>query len=227
MEIANILGDHSYVCARHFQLEDIIVHPSVCRLTPNAVPSVFNNYPTELPRQFFKKICQAAQSTSPEFRIMDVDSKLQRTKVFDDSTDRYLQEVTIYESYNEESFKPVAYETDPSHSSIINDVCVESRRSYLVVNKGTNTRLKCTGISNGKLQHNKLRKKLRLLQLRYKNIRDRLSEIEAKHKLYNISSLEKDAENKNEEAIFLLEMLRSYTLFENTRNEILASRKNS
>lgn len=234
MEITNILGDHSYVCARHFQPEDIIVHPNVCRLTANAVPSIFNDYPTELPRQFFKKICQTARSIGPDSGILNADNAVEQTDSDNGFDNCVLQEVTIYEPYEEDSVRtevinvPPAHESYLSHSSeLLGDGCSQSGRSYLVVSRGTNTKLKYTGLSNAGLRQNKVKKKLRLLQLRYKNLKDKLIEIETKHRLYNISSLEKDAENNNEEALFLLEMLRSYTIFEKTRKEILTSQKHS
>lgn len=201
IKISNILGDHSYVCARHFLPEDIIVHPNLCRLTTNAVPSVFKNYPTELPRQFFKKICQTADDISSDCNITELDSiSLQPDS--DDSQHDYVQEVTIY---------------DPA-------VGLTESESNILQPRGSSTKLK--SVSNSRSSKNILRRKFRSLQARYEQLRSQFLEAENKLKLYNIDSLERDAADNNEEAIFLLEMLRSYTIFERTRQEILSSREN-
>lgn len=247
MEIAGALGDHSYVCARHFLPSDIVVHPNVCRLTANAVPSVFSNYSTNLPRQFFKKVCQTARSIvsveDPNKLICeDVQEPIENDE--SRSPEECVQEITVYEPVEVHDALPVNTReihqntTTPridSSSSLEyeNRIAIDyaessqESRAVFVVSRGTNTKVKYTGVSNNKLIKNKLRKKFRLMETRYHNVKKKLTELENKHALYNLDSLERDAENNNEEAIFLLDMLRSYTAFEDTKKEILSSMKNT
>lgn len=245
MEISGALGDHSYVCARHFLPSDIVVHPNVCRLTSNAVPSVFSNYSTNLPRQFFKRVCQTARSiVSIEDPNELIHEDIQEQIEYDEelqNSDGYCQEVTIYESEVSEeptpsrgNFQNSTARSEASHLDeyeikMVPDVADSSQmsRAVFVISRGTNTKLKYTGVSNTKLTRNKLRKRLRLMETRYRNTRKKLAELENKHSLYNLDSLERDAERNNEEAVFLLDMLRSYNAFEDTRKEILTARKSA
>ncbi|XP_065202074.1 uncharacterized protein LOC135832631 [Planococcus citri] len=237
MEISSALGDHSYVCARHFLPEDIVVHPNVCRLTSNAVPSIFSNYSTDLPRQFFKKVCQTARSivSIEEDPLSLIREETERNEYDEELQDsiNYFQEVVyepivISEDVNIRGIPEFCTTGIDGSSSIDYESISENpdmSRPVYVVSRGTNTKIKYTGVSNTKLIKNKLRKKLRLMESRYKNVKKRLTELENKHVLYNLESLEKDAENDNEEAKFILEMLRSYNAFEDTRKEILTSQK--
>lgn len=233
MEITNALGDHSYVCARHFKPNDIIVHPNVCRLTANAVPSIFSNYSTDLPRQFFKKVCQTARSliTVDDSGMLFNQNSDDQVELVGERGNTYLQDVvTLCMTVEEEDIEK---DTNPEHfdsgsqengeSEFSPADFSQSSRAYYVVNRGTNTKLKYTGVSNTKLGKNKMRKKLRLLETRCKNMKRKINDLENKQKLYNIEALERDAENNNEEALFLLDMLRSYTTFEKTREEILTA----
>lgn len=239
MDISNLIGDHSYVCARHFRPGDIVVHPNVCRLTANAVPSVFKNYPTELPRQFFKKICQTAQNISDDSTsaLKELNEQNEFDNVSDDSN---LQEIMVYESDGAVDDNLLKTEViSISTSSNVNthtinstddvddiiDIGTPEDCEYYIVKGSTNTKLKTACSSKPNLTRNKLKKKIRSLELRYKNLQTRFNELENKHKLYNISFIERDAENKNEEAIFLLDMLKSYVMFEKTREEMLKNIK--
>jgi hypothetical protein len=173
-------------------------------LAANAVPSVFKDYPVELPRQFFKKICQIADDACPDdCGITELDCVSLQPDLEDDISTRQIvecvEELTAYSI-------PLLPETPPPERVSNVHQPQPSRRPH----------------NNSK--KNKLsRKKFRALQTKYRQLRNRLLETENKLKMYNIERVEKDAAERNDEAIFLLEMLRSYTIFEKTREEILTS----
>lgn len=215
MEVSEILGDHSYVCARHFRPEDIIVHPHVCRLNANAVPSVFRNYPINLPRQFFKKICQTAAAVHEEVVNSNevcetVLSDSADTNSLDDSTEQLVSILSPPSKLVSEDEEIVVSD---SHSQAESE---DERPS-------SSAAAKFPRIANPSITKAKLRQRLHTLELRHRQMGIKLEALQSKLDLYNIGTLEKDAANQNEEAKFLLDMLRTYTEFEKTRKEILSN----
>lgn len=225
MEISGVLGDHSYVCARHFRPEDIIVHPNVCRLTANAVPSIFRNYPINLPRQFFKKICQTAATMKEEPAKSD-DMKVEEccemalsdaiaVDELDSSAQEHLN--SILSSPSRALLEDEEIFVSDSQSQ------TESGDEY----QNSSAAPKFSSLSNPSMSTAKMRKRLRTLELQHRQMSRKVEELQSKLDLYNISALERDAANNNEEASFLLDMLRTYAEFEKTRNEILSSTNDS
>ncbi len=199
----------------HFLPRDIIVHPHVCRLTPNAVPSVFKNYATELPRQFFKKMCQFAIDTPPAIPE-SADSDVTEQYAYADIELSNTEENLLKAEEISEFSPPDVFAAYIDKTNDSNDTSAETETCYYQ-SKGRKQKFK----SRGKLT----KKKYLLLESRCESLKKRISQLESKIDLYNIDSLERDAENNNQEALFLLDMLRSYTDFEKTRAEILTVRK--
>lgn len=197
MDLANTLGDHSFVCAKHFQPEDVVMRNNTGRLSTTAVPSVFSNYPLQMPSHFFKTIYQTAndivglgeeEGQNEGIYVADVDPfQLNEMIRLPMSNTRHVTDSLS-----------TTHQTTPS-------------RNY--------TKSKSVILADG------YKKKLQIVEARCRQLETRLDILEKKLKLYNINVLERDAENNNEEASFLLNMLKSYTVFENTRKEILTPQK--
>lgn len=225
MEISGVLGDHSYVCARHFRPEDIIVHPQVCRLTANAVPSIFRTYPISLPRQFFKKICQTAATVHEEVASSNdlntegccetVLSDTAEADAVDDSAQGQLISILSSPSRVLSEDEEIVVSDSQSQAESENE------------RPNSTAATKFSRLSNPSMTKAKMRQRLRTLELRHRRMSSELAVLQSKLDLYNIATLERDAANNNEEASFLLDMLRTYTEFEKTRKEILSNTHDS
>lgn len=218
MEVSSILGDHSYVCARHFRPEDIVMYPNVCRLSASAVPSVFKNFPMNLPPQFFKKICQT---------VVAVDSS--KSPVGCDASVEPSCEVIIDEASAPDPLDDCAQRQLISIGPLSEDDDEAATRSHSSPGESESdedrSKLFASAVSG--MSKAKMRKRLRTLELQYRRIRKKVEELEAKLERYNIGTLERDAAEQNEEAAFLLDMLRTYTEFEKTRKAILSNESKS
>lgn len=178
-------NDHSVVCSNHFLATDYKTGLKIKKLKPDALPSVFQDYPPS------KRI----KLNEPRRVIVRAETKCLKSSNHDN----------LDEDHGNMNNESCQY----SHTShqLKNDIGVQTK---LKIN-GRSISLQNRKLQTLQMFRQRAKQKISELQKEQKNLKDRVRELEEKVAYYNTNKIESASEEENIKAMFLLEQLRVFS----------------